>query len=74
VAADARARVEGLEPERLGRGRVDDLPHVDVEDVGDLGQLVDHRDVDGAVGVLEQLGELGRAGGGHRWTLSTSRP
>jgi hypothetical protein len=31
---------EGHEPERLGRGRVDGLPHVDAEPPGDDGQLV----------------------------------
>jgi len=62
VPADPGAGVEGLEAERLGRGGVDDLPDVDVEGVGELRELVDERDVDRAVGVLEQLRQLGGAG------------
>ena len=67
MPADARARVEGLEAERLGRGAVDDVPEVDAQLVAELGHLVDERDVDLAVGVLEQLGHLrlARAGRSH---------
>ncbi len=53
---------ERLEPERLRRCGVDDLPDVDAHAVAELGELVDERDVDGAVGVLEQLRHLGGCG------------
>ena len=59
VAAPARPRVEGLEPERLGGRGVDDLPHVHAEAVAEDGDLVDQGDVDVAVGVLQQLRHLG---------------
>ncbi len=66
VPADARARGEPHEPERLRRGRVDRLPHVDAQAVREHRQLVDERDVDVPERVLEQLGQLGGAGTGHR--------
>ena len=40
VAADAGTRIEGHEPERLRRGGVDDLPHVDAHLVAEHGHLV----------------------------------
>ena len=66
VSADARARRELHEAERLRRGRVDDLPHVDAELVADDRHLVDEPDVDRAERVLEQLHQLGRFGRRHR--------
>ena len=54
--------LERGEPERLRRGRVDDLPDVDPHPVAELRELVDERDVDRAVDVLEQLRQLGRLG------------
>jgi hypothetical protein len=59
VAAHPRAGVEAHEPERLGGGRVDDLPDVDAESLAEHRELVHERDVDRAEDVLEQLGELG---------------
>ena len=50
------------EPERLRRGRVDDLPDVDPHPVAELRELVDERDVDRAEDVLEQLRQLGGLG------------
>ena len=60
VTADPGARVERHEPERLGGGRLDDLPGVDALLGAERGELVDERDVDHAEGVLEQLRHLGR--------------
>ena len=62
VAAEAGARLEAHEAERLRRGRVDDLPDVDAHPVAELRELVDERDVDRAEDVLEQLRQLGRLG------------
>ena len=64
VAAEAGAGLELHEAEGLGRGRVDDLPDVDLHAVAEHRQLVHQRDVDAAEDVLEQLGhlrDLGRA-------------
>ena len=54
--------LERREAERLRRGGVDHLPHVDLHPVAELRELVDERDVDGAVDVLEQLRQLGGLG------------
>ncbi len=62
VAADARPGGEAHEPEGLGGGRVDGLPHVDAQVGGEHGQLVDQGDVDVPEGVLQQLGHLGLLG------------
>src|SRR5262249_35421375 len=59
VAAPAGAPVEGPEAERLGPGRLDHLPDVDPHARVDHLELVDQGDVDGAVGVLEDLAGLG---------------
>ena len=63
VAAQAGAGIKGLEAEGLGLGGVDDFVNVDAHAHAELLQLVDQRDVDAAVDVLEQLGHLrdGRA-------------
>lgn len=66
VAADARARIEGLEAIGLGLCRFDDLPDVDAHLSGEEGELVDEGDVDEAVGVLEDLHHLRGAGRGDR--------
>ena len=60
VAADAGARRELHEAERLRRGRVDHFPHVDAQLVAHDRHLVDQADVHRAEGVLEQLDQLGR--------------
>ena len=62
VAADARARRELHEPERLGRRRVDDLPDVEAHPLAQQRELVDERDVDVAEDVLEELRQLGGVG------------
>ena len=59
VAAEARARVERHEAERLGRRRVDDLPHVDAEPSHISAISLTSADVDRAERVLEQLDHLG---------------
>ena len=59
VAADARSGRELHEPERLGGGRADDLPDVEVHPLAQEGELVDEGDVDVAEDVLEELGHLG---------------
>ncbi len=60
VAAETGAGLERREPEGLRRRRVDDLPDVDPHPVAELCELVDERDVDRAVDVLEQLRQLRR--------------
>ena len=62
VAAQAGAGIEGLEAEGLGLGGVDDFVDVDAHPHAQLLQLVDQRDIDAAVDVLEQLGHLGHRG------------
>jgi hypothetical protein len=53
--------MERREAERLRRRRVDHLPHVDPHAIEEDLQLVHERDVDAAVGVLEDLRGLGDA-------------
>src|SRR5690606_22881403 len=62
VPADTGAGQEPVEPERLGRGRLDGFPQVDAQLVTEDRHLVDEGDVDVPVGVLQQLGHLGLAG------------
>src|SRR5262249_44493034 len=59
---DSGARIEGHESERLGGGRLDDLPGVDADLPTRESELVGEGDVDAAEGVLEELGGLGDAG------------
>ena len=66
VPAEAGTRIVGHEAERLGGGRADDLVDVDAHPVGDDLHLVDEADVDRAVDVLQQLGQLGGLGRAHR--------
>ena len=61
MAAEARARIERHEAERLRRGGVDDFPHVDVEAMAHQRDLVDEPDVDRAERVFEQLHHFGDA-------------
>ncbi len=61
VTAHARARTERGEAERLGRSGGDGVPHVDPQAVAQLGELVDQREVDLSVGVLQDLRRLGLA-------------
>ena len=49
-------------PNGFVAGGLDHLPHVDLHPVAKLCELVDERDVDGAVDVLEQLRQLGGVG------------
>src|SRR5450756_2050968 len=55
VAAKAGAGLELHEAERLGGGRIDDFPHVDLHAVAEHGQLVHEGDVHAAEDVLEEL-------------------
>ena len=57
VAAD-QAGPEGQEVP-LGAGRLQHVLGVDAQPVADQGDLVDQRDVDVALGVLQHLGEFG---------------
>src|SRR5438309_2461158 len=59
VATDARPGREAHEPERLRRGRVDDLPDVETHPLAEQGELVDERDVDVPEDVFEELRHLG---------------
>lgn len=61
MAADARARAEGLEAEGLGLGAADDVPEVDAQVVAEHGHLVDQGDVDVAEVRFEDLDGLGLA-------------
>ena len=64
---------EAHEAVRLRRGRVDRRPDVDVETAREHRELVDQRDVDVPERVLEQLHELGLAGGADRHDLVDER-
>jgi hypothetical protein len=55
---------ERHQAKRLGRGGPDRLPDVDAHLVAQHCHLVDQRDVDVPERVLQQLGQLGRAGRG----------
>ncbi len=66
VSAEAGARIERHESERLRPGRVHDLPDVDVHAVAHQRELVDEPDVHRAERVLQQLDHLGHAGRTHR--------
>ena len=60
VAAEAGARIEGHEAERLGRRGLDDFPDVEAEPVAHQRDFVDQADVHHPERVLEQLDHLGR--------------
>src|SRR5690606_21603282 len=60
--ADAGARVERREAERLGGGAADRVPQVDADLPAEHRHRVGERDVGVAVRVLKQLGHLGLAG------------
>jgi hypothetical protein len=66
MSADSWARIEGHEAEGLGGGGADDFPGVYAEGVAEAGHFVCHPDVDGAEGVLQELGGLGDARRTHR--------
>jgi hypothetical protein len=55
--------MEGLEAERLGGGAPDGISQVHAELVAEDRHLVDQRDVDVPVGILQQLGHLRLARG-----------
>ena len=60
VAADAGPRLQDVHA-RVHVADLDDLVHVHVVVAADAGELVREGDVDGAEGVLDDLGHLGRA-------------
>ena len=66
VPAEAWARLEAHEAERLRLRRLDDLPDVEIHPFAELRELVHERDVDRAEDVLEQLGQLRRLRGRDR--------
>src|SRR5262245_37703825 len=55
MSAEPWPWIERLKPKRLRLRGLDDFPHVDIELVIEDLQLVDERDIDGAVRVLEDL-------------------
>src|SRR5579872_1889775 len=59
VTAEAGAGIERHEAERLGGRGVDDFPDVHAHAQAEHFELVDHRDIDAAEDVLEQLGHFG---------------
>src|SRR5690606_39578088 len=59
MSFDSGTGVELLESEGFGGGGPNDVPEVDAEFVAEPGHLVDQRDVDVPVCILEQLGGLG---------------
>src|SRR5580698_11547240 len=65
VSTQAGSGVEGMKAERLGRSRCDDFPNIQIHAQAEHLKLVDQRDVDAAVNILQQLGHLGRGGGGY---------
>lgn len=64
VTTEPGSRVEGGESEGFGGGGTDDLPNIDAHRIGDRFEFVDETDIDRAIDVFEQLGELGNLGGG----------
>ncbi len=73
VTSEARARIEWHETERLGLGRVDDFPDVDLHGPVDELQLVGEGDVDGPEHVLGDLDRLGHIHARHRDRLLDDR-
>ena len=61
MAADARPGIERHEAKRLGRGRANYFPGVDVQRVTQTRHFVCHADVHGAESVFQQLGRFGHA-------------
>ena len=66
MPSEAGTGIKSLEAERLGAGRRDDFPDVDAHRVQDDLHFVDHRDIDGAVDVLQDLCRFGDFGGRNR--------
>src|SRR5215471_19105535 len=62
VPADPGAGIEGHEPERLGRGRLDDLPGVDADFPTRESKLVGEGDVDGGELAITRIDPLGGEG------------
>ena len=61
VPADPWPGIENVHP-GMPIGEGDHLPHVEPHSVGDHGEFVGEGDVDVEIGILDQLGHLGRAG------------
>lgn len=66
MAAEPRPRVKGLEAKRLGLGRFNHFPDIYAHPVEEHLELVYQGDVDGAVGVFQDLGGLGCPAGRNR--------
>src|SRR5260370_38371927 len=58
MPAQAWPRIKGVEAERLGRSRLDDLPDIDAHAQAEQLELIDQLDVDAAVDIFEKLGHL----------------
>src|SRR5262252_411567 len=61
VSANPGARIKRHKAERLGRGRANDFPGVDVQRVTQARHFVSHADVYRAESVLQELGGLSHA-------------
>ena len=66
MAAQPRPGIERLEAEGLGLRRLDHFPHVDPHAVEQHFQFVDQGNVDGAIGILQNLARFGNLIAGHR--------
>ena len=66
VTAQARAGIKGHEAEWLGPGGIDHFPNVDPHRAVDQFQFVNQCDIHAPEYILQQLGRLCDATGGHR--------
>src|ERR1700674_1242408 len=67
VAAQSRSGVEGRVPKRLAAGCIDHFPDIDVHAIRKKLELVDKRDIDRTIDVLEELDQFGCPRGGNRY-------
>jgi hypothetical protein len=61
VPANAGPRIKRHEAKRLGRGRANDFPRVDVQCVTEARHFVGHADVHRAERIFQELGGLSHA-------------
>ena len=69
VASKSWSRIESLESERLGLGRVDDFPDINSDPLEEHFEFVDHRDVDRPISVLQDLAGFSNLGTADRHGL-----
>src|SRR6187431_803251 len=72
MSTEPGPRIERLKPKRFRLRGLDHFPHVDTELVIEDLQLVDQRDIYGAVGVLEDLARFSHFHTGHANHLDDS--